>query len=967
MAQVLTTSVVRQLGTLFAGGSVAGLTDRQLVERFINRRDAGGEAAFAALVTRHGPMVLGVCRQLLGDHQRAEDAFQAVFLVLARRARSVREPDLLGNWLYGVALRTARKAKIRLDRRRKYEEDHAVRHPEAGSTVPADQSAIDRERAEALHEEIDRLPSSFRLPVVLCYFEGLSLDEAARRLRCPAGTVHSRLVRAREKLRRGLTRRGVVLPAAALTAALAPRSASASISSPLCDITTRAALNFAAGQAASPLAMALAQEVLRSMLIHKLRFTIFTLLALAAFATGAGYLTHSLAMKDEPVKNPAGQAPPLAARSEPHHEDQPRPTTRPDPAAPGRMTVAGRVLDPSGKPVRGAPVDVIGRPRAPWVGTDDSMDRHLLLGRGSTGHDGRFRLDASRTSSVRFFEVYALTTAPGYGLGWAALNPDADQPAADIRLQPDQPIQGRLVAISGQPAAAVEIRVAYVRHRYISGPIDGLSFWDDPPEGLRTWPGPVKTDDQGRFTLAGIGRGFEVFLGVQDLRFARLSLHLPADDREGPREVTLALQPATIIEGRAVAADTGQPIPDAVIAVAAGRGEFGAMFTMKFRADDRGRFTANPSPGDYFRVSAFAPEGRPYLVPQVEFAWTKGAVKKVMDIKLPRGILIRGKVIEEGTGHPLTGASLQYYPMNRRDDILGGWQAIVASKADGSYQIVVPPGKGHLLVFGPTSDYVLEEIGSRMLTRGQPGGQRYYAHDIIAYEVKAGDQPHELTAALRPGKTVRGRVVGPAGQTVEAAAIITRLHIEAFHPSWRGDFQLHARDGLFELHGLDPERPAPVYFLDADHEWGAAVELSGKQADEELMIRLQPCGRARARFVGPDGKPCAETDLRQLALLQILATPGPDSRTFNKAEQAQLAADEASNASLDRKHYRNGLRADPEGRITLPDLIPGALYRICDLSVRNDADKGIQVRRDFTVKPGETLDLGDIRIERPQP
>ena len=99
-----TTSLARQLGALFEGGSAAGLSDRQLLERFACSRN---EAAFAAIVARHGPMVLGVCRQLLGDHHHAEDAFQAVFLVLARRARSIRDPDLLGPWLHGVALRTA--------------------------------------------------------------------------------------------------------------------------------------------------------------------------------------------------------------------------------------------------------------------------------------------------------------------------------------------------------------------------------------------------------------------------------------------------------------------------------------------------------------------------------------------------------------------------------------------------------------------------------------------------------------------------------------------------------------------------------------------------------------------------------------------------------------------------------------------------------------------------------------------
>ncbi len=251
MAHPASGSVVRQIESLFDGHSVAGLSDRQLIERFTHRRDAAAEAAFAALVARHGPMVLDVCRQILGDRHHAEDAFQAVFLVLARRARSVRDPDLLSNWLYGVALRTARKAKVRRARRRKNERADAERGSSPGSDLPADRSAMAREQAEALHQEIDRLPAAFRLPVVLCYFEGLALDEAAHRLRCPAGTLRSRLARARDKLRRGLTRRGVVLPAAALAAVLDSRPATASVSSPLCDITTRAAIDFAAGQAAS--------------------------------------------------------------------------------------------------------------------------------------------------------------------------------------------------------------------------------------------------------------------------------------------------------------------------------------------------------------------------------------------------------------------------------------------------------------------------------------------------------------------------------------------------------------------------------------------------------------------------------------------------------------------------------------------------------------------------------------------
>src|SRR5262245_18889247 len=160
MAHLASGSVARQLESLFEGGSVAGLSDGQLLERFVARRDAVGEAAFAALVGRHGPMVLGVCRQLLGDHQHAEDAFQAVFLVLAQKARSIRDPDRLGNWLYGVALRSSRCARLRLARRRKNEQVGTMMPLGGGAPaepeVPPDEEAVMvREQVEALHGEIE--------------------------------------------------------------------------------------------------------------------------------------------------------------------------------------------------------------------------------------------------------------------------------------------------------------------------------------------------------------------------------------------------------------------------------------------------------------------------------------------------------------------------------------------------------------------------------------------------------------------------------------------------------------------------------------------------------------------------------------------------------------------------------------------------------------------------------------------
>jgi hypothetical protein len=204
--------------------------------------------------------------------------------------------------------------------------------------------------------------------------------------------------------------------------------------------------------------------------------------------------------------------------------------------------------------------------------------------------------------------------------------------------------------------------------------------------------------------------------------------------------------------------------------------------------------------------------------------------------------------------------------------------------------------------------------------------------------------------------------VGPEGQTVENAEIIAILHFNYFHLNWRGDLTIHARDGRFELHGLDPEKPSRVSFLDADHQWGTTVELSGKQAGAEVTVRLQPCGQARARFVGPDGKPVAKI----FPLFEILGTTGPHHWDQRPESQAQLAADAAYMVNVDRKHYWHTRLTDPEGRMTLPDLIPGALYRISDSSTMNVEDKGAQPRKEFTVKPGEILDLGDIVIEKPR-
>jgi hypothetical protein len=180
---------------------------------------------------------------------------------------------------------------------------------------------------------------------------------------------------------------------------------------------------------------------------------------------------------------------------------------------------------------------------------------------------------------------------------------------------------------------------------------------------------------------------------------------------------------------------------------------------------------------------------------------------------------------------------------------------------------------------------------------------------------------------------------------------------------WHGDHSSSGRDGRFELHGLDPDGEVPVHFLDPERRLGATAVFSGKSAvGGAVTISLTPCGSAKARLVNPNGKPFAGRLPRRI--ITMVVTPGPPDTLANE-KAGLLAADEVDLSRVDPTNYENPLASDADGRITLPVLIPGATYRFIDPTTTRDPI-GPQVRKEFTVKPGEILDLGDILIERPQ-
>jgi RNA polymerase sigma factor (sigma-70 family) len=296
MATEQLNGVIQHIRSAMSLCDVAGLTDRQLLGDFVSRRD---ETALAALMQRHGPMVWGVCRRVLGSHHDAEDAFQATFLVLVRRAASIASRELIANWLYGVAHRTAMKARS-INARRQSRERQVLRMP--------DPAVVEQDRWDDLQplldQELSRLPDMFRVVIVLCDLEGKTRKEAARYLHLPEGTVGSRLARAREVLAKRLTDRGLALTGGALAMVLAQNAAAAGMPDSVMANTIGAASLLAAGQSAaeavSPPVAALTDGVLKAMLMSKLKTT--AVLVLGFLVTGATILAlRAAAAEGEPL------------------------------------------------------------------------------------------------------------------------------------------------------------------------------------------------------------------------------------------------------------------------------------------------------------------------------------------------------------------------------------------------------------------------------------------------------------------------------------------------------------------------------------------------------------------------------------------------------------------------------------------------------------------------------------------
>jgi protocatechuate 3,4-dioxygenase beta subunit len=643
--------------------------------------------------------------------------------------------------------------------------------------------------------------------------------------------------------------------------------------------------------------------------------------------------------------------------------------------AEGPMVVTGRVVGPDGGPVAGAPVAVLVHLYRRSLLPDGTRFTAGLgattevWGLGKADADGRFRLTGPAYSPARPSVAASLVgSAPGYGIALVELDHAAPRQDVEIKLGRERVVRGRLIDLQGQPAPGATVRAVW------PSPAFARDWFDRPlDELLPFWPAPATTDDKGRFLLRGLGPE-KVTLEARGGRFAPQYLGAETASPEGGGAVTLSLVAARKLQGRVTYADSRAPAAGVRLVVLSGDSPFGTGYKkVEGRTDARGLFSLSVYPGEFLRVLVRPPDGSAYRTVNQVVSWAQVA-RAGISLAMPRGALVRGKVTESPSGRPVAGARVQYRPRQNhnphyRPEVTAGDLeenlATAISGPGGEFRLAVPPGPGHLLVLGPTLDYVHVATSWGELEYGKPGGTRWYPDALVALDLKPGVEGADVTATLRRGVTVKGRVLGPDGKPVGRFRVLCRSYLPTGF-QWRHRLNvLEGADGRFELPGCDPEKKFDAWFFEPKQELGATARLSGKQAGgESVTVRLQRCGAAAARHLGPGGAP----RVNFAAGPQMVITPGAAVLVrqvgYDDDDAKDLEADWVDVASLAPGKYE-GLRTDDKGRVTFPALIPGATYRALLPGGAPDRvrTKGT-LTRDFTVGPGETVTLPDVTWPR---
>jgi RNA polymerase sigma factor (sigma-70 family) len=951
-------ALLHQIHRLAAPAGPGPGADRELLEAFAARRD---EAAFAALVGRHGPMVLRVCRRVLGNHHDAEDAFQATFLVLAQHGGSIRKRDTVGGWLDGVAYRTAMRAKRSAARRRQHE---ARVVPPAPLAAPGPSWG---EVQAALDEELQRLPERVRAAFVFHVLEGMSGPEAAAALGCKEGTLKSRVNRARRSLQRQLARRRIQLAALLAALAVAESPGRAALPAALARATVRFGLLVAAGGTAAgtiPLHVAsLATGVTRAMFLTKAKIVTAVLLVVALAVAGTGAVARQvLATREGPAgkEAPAAGSPvpgPAAARE-----------TKKSPAAddPRSIAYGGRVLGPDGRPVAGAKVHMTlawGYPHRPSPSPEYAR----------TGPDGRFRFTASRAEFGDYYTVVAAAAA-NYGAGWEQVSPAGRRDDLTIRLvEDDVPIIGTVVNLEGKPVPGVTLTVLQIN----AAMGEDLGPWLEAVRAKKGLSGeleqqylhrytialPLKatTDAAGRLRLTGIGRNRLVRAQLDGPTIASQPVCVLTRPGESntltewkgnpeygePRRVTdyhaanfrVVAGPTQPVVGVVRDKDTKKPLAGATVGsmtrvLRDHQEEFDIVRTT---ADAQGRYRLVGLPkGGAYKIVAIPAAGQPYLATNRDVPSKPGLDAVTVDFDLKRGVWIEGKLIDKVTGKPLRGA-VEYFSLYRNPNLkdypgfdgtflLG--ELTAGSKEDGSYRVIGLPGSGLVGVYYQKDSYL------RANDRDDEFGTKERSLETAPYHISfttnynaiaridppKGADVVKRDITLDPGWTFTAKVEGPDGKPLPGARAL-----DLNRGYWWGEPMRTAE----YRGGVNPRRPSAVAFQHPDKGL-VGVAPPPKKNGGSVSVRMGPAAAVAGRLVNAAG--------RARPGVELWVTFAPEGRGYWMPYSLEP------------------VRTDREGRFRIATLLPGKQFRLSD-------ERGGEAYFGDGLRPGETKDLGDVRMQ----
>jgi RNA polymerase sigma factor (sigma-70 family) len=955
---------VQCLRRLMASSGRQEESDELLLHAFLTRRD---DSAFAVLVRRHGPMVLHVCRRVLGHEQDAEDAFQATFLVLARSAASLRNKASLASFLHGTALRTAMKAKQSAARLGKRQGSLGARTQLRLPVSPADELSW-REVRTLVDEEIARLPEKYRTVFVLCCVENVSQAEAARRLGLKERTLSSQMAAARRRLRQGLRRRGVELTAVLAASALATPPASA-LPAGLMAKTMKAVLATASGKELAGVVSASVGELVHgatAAMVSKTKIVMAMTLAVGLLS-GAGvcFLASPQRQQGQPL---------LALRAGEQSVQTPRSAKR---EAAESIEIHGRVLDPDGKPKAGAKLLLLG---------GDKMRQF-----GATAADGRFTVAVPKEA----MGSKLIAQADGFGIDFLDLPKSDPKKPLELRLVKDHAIRGRVINTEGKPVTGATITLTLI-YGYKNDSLDsfltewkersamsGFPFSAKAVEGHTIFP-KATTDKAGRFTFTGAGIERLVTLHMRGPGIAEADLYVvnrPGFDPQPLNKVSkeklnalakrvIGLPPLWLLWGSdpEIVAEASKPIRGVVKDFHTGKPRPGVRVTLSRNGNDvvpiplsaitdkEGRYEihgAGKSAKGYM-VEVPSDPATGHMACQGRSLDTPGYEPVTIDIRCRKGVVITGRMIDQGTGKGLRGIVwvgvlndnpfVKEYPEFLSSTSFSG----IETAGNGTFRVVSIPGPV-LLMGGPDFRKMREKELTPDRYKPAMADPKYSQY----FPKKRGPAEIYFTVggslAIVQGTYAKVLEIKPEAGilkqdiVLERASILPMKIVDAANRPVKGTrvAGISPQDGhppvqlagdTCNVYHLEPGMPRLIVVYDPAGKQYGTLWLRGDEK-EAATVKLGPGAKVTGRLVDENGRPLSGFGVGLYHL--------------------EHAAEEIG------KQVRQAKVTDADGKFTV-DVVPGVKMKM--YFTRGARRFQAMKRIDETAAPGKTLDLGDVLI-----